>query len=238
MIMKRFLTFLIALLTITCMQAQTEHLKFMGIPIDGKIKNFQSELWKKGFRRQYNSTEGTRVYSGDFSGERVELRVGFDKKTKVVYRVAVMIPCYTDPELAESKYTNYKYKLERKYQAYSSSLYSSIYDNNGVKLEEDIKNGKLTSLNTTREWGAADNKGTCIYISEPKIFRYFEGDTLHYASVFMNCLGNIGTITIKTFKIRNVPYTYYGEKYENGLFIVYEDHQNSSRNNEKNDDDL
>lgn len=31
------------------LQAQTEHFKFMGIPLDGKISAFDRELKKKGF---------------------------------------------------------------------------------------------------------------------------------------------------------------------------------------------
>ena len=236
---KLFLSALLSCLVVLATQAQeTEHLQFMGIPINGQIKEFQSELSKKGFKRKSYASDGIRKYTGFFSGEDVELLVSFDKKTKNVYQVGVLIPCYTSSDVAEHKYRDYKYKLESKYNAYSISIYSSIYDNNGIKLEKDIKNGILTSLNSTREWISDEKKETCISISKPSIFRYSEGDTLHFASVFMNCFGNIGTITIKTFKIKKIPFSYYGLKYENGIFIIYEDRKNSNNLTEKNNDDL
>ena len=237
--MKKLLFVLMFCMVSLIVHAQeVEHLQFMGIPIDGKIKDFQSQLSEKGFKRQSYSNDGTRKYNGVFSGEDVELHVAFDKQTKIVYRVAVLIPCYRNSDIAEQKYFSYKNKLEDKYKAYPISIYSSIYENNGIKLEDDIKKGNVTSLNSSREWSSDEKKETCIFISKPTVYRYFEGDTLHFASVFMHSLGNVGTITVKTFKIENIPFSIYGVKYENGLFIIYEDHKNSLNIIEKNKDDL
>lgn len=239
--MKKLLLLSLVCLLVLGIQAQEseiEHLQFMGIPINGPIKTFQSELSKKGFKRQSSSTKGTRTYTGVFSGEDVELRVAYDINNKNVYRVAVLIPCYRNPDAAFRKYNDYKSRLENKYKAYELSAYSSIYDNDGVRLEEDIKNGTLKSLNSSREWVSGDNRETCIFLSKPTLFRYFENDSLHFASVFMHCYGNIGTITIKTFKIPNSPFSYEAVKYENGLFIIYDDGQNSKKINKKDNEDL
>ena len=236
----------IVLLSLVCLlvlgiqaqESEIEHMQFMGISIDGPIKTFQSELSKKGFKRQSTSIKGTRNYTGVFSGEDVELRVAYDINTKNVYRVAVLIPCYRNPDAAVQKYNDYKSRLENKYKAYELSAYSPIYDNNGVRLEEDIKNGTLKSLNSSREWVSDDKKETCIFLSKPTLYRFFEDDTLHFASVFMNCYGNIGTITIKTFKLPNIPFSYEAVKYENGLFIIYVDSQNSKNIYKRDNDDL
>ena len=239
--MKKILLLSLVCLLVLGIQAQeseVEHMQFMGILIDGPIKTFQSELSKKGFKRQSSSIKDTRNYTGVFSGEDVELRVTYDMNTKNVYRVAVLIPCYRNPDAAVRKYNDYKFRLENKYKAYESRAYSSIYDNDGVRLEEDIKNGTLTSLNSSKEWVSGDNRETCIYLSKPTLYRFFENDTLHFASVFMHCFGNIGTITIKTFKLPNSPFSYEAVKYENGLFIVYTDSQNSKNIYKKDNDDL
>ena len=46
--MKKIL--ILILLTIALVvNAQTEHLRFMGIPLDGKISSFDREIRKKGF---------------------------------------------------------------------------------------------------------------------------------------------------------------------------------------------
>ena len=46
--MKKGLLMLFGCLFALAIQAQSEHLKFMGIPLDGKINDFQSQLLKKG----------------------------------------------------------------------------------------------------------------------------------------------------------------------------------------------
>lgn len=54
--MKRFTSLIFAALFVIICQAQVEHLTFMGIPIDGKIKDFQKELKSKGFSRAHMGT--------------------------------------------------------------------------------------------------------------------------------------------------------------------------------------
>ena len=47
--MKRILFFLVLAFVVFGTNAQNAHLKFMGIPLDGKISAFNKELKKKGF---------------------------------------------------------------------------------------------------------------------------------------------------------------------------------------------
>jgi hypothetical protein len=47
---KRVILTCICCLFSLFLQAQTEHFKFMGIPLNGKISSFDRELKKKGFK--------------------------------------------------------------------------------------------------------------------------------------------------------------------------------------------
>lgn len=118
----------VGLLLMTCLmsltvQAQVEHFKFMGIPIDGKISVFQKQLKKKGFipdprfkmlPKEYMST--ARVFRGAFANEDdVTLVVNIDKKTKLVYSVNTIIDCYSQKSM-EKKYDEYESQYREKYK--------------------------------------------------------------------------------------------------------------------------
>lgn len=247
MILNAMMTKKLFILLVTCLctmaaqcqvPAQEEHMKFMGIPIDGSIKQFHKELIKRGFKRNYLDSDDSRDYHGTFSGEEVELKVCFDKKTKTVHRVGVFIPCYSDADIANRKYKSFKYRLEEKYKAYSISQYIKVYDNNGLRLEEDIKNGNLTYLNSTEERLSDEEKETTIYISKPIVKKDSETDTLQFSMVYFESLGNVGAINIKTFKFDNIPDSSKEKKYENGVMIAYIDTKNSSIIEEQNNNDL
>ncbi|MBE6339462.1 MAG: hypothetical protein E7069_01825 [Bacteroidales bacterium] len=93
--MKQIITLVMLLISVAAF-AQTEHLKIMGIPIDGNITSFQSKLQQKGFVFKSNkSTPGEREvykqYSEKFAGRNCSLFVSYDRNTKIVYDVQV---CY------------------------------------------------------------------------------------------------------------------------------------------------
>ena len=104
-------------------QAQVEHFKFMGIPIDGKISQFENQLKKKGFTpdprfkilpKEYFST--ARIYKGAFANEdNVTLVVKFDKNSKLVYSVNLIIDCYSENRMIE-KYDEYESMYREKYE--------------------------------------------------------------------------------------------------------------------------
>lgn len=114
---KLTITFLCCLMAIA-VQAQVEHLTFMGIPINGSIAQFQSKLQAKGIR--YNAAmskrlqAGCRTYDGMFSGESATIYVYYDTKTKKVYRAKAVIT-YNNRERGENELRNYKEKLVSKY---------------------------------------------------------------------------------------------------------------------------
>ena len=121
--MKKFSVLFLACLMSLSIQAQIEHMKFMGIPIDGKISAFQKQIKKKGFcpDRKYNILPkeffaSSRPYIGYFAGEdNAHLLVSFNNKTKIVYEVKVIIDCISENELL-SKYTSFCSDYKNKYE--------------------------------------------------------------------------------------------------------------------------
>lgn len=69
-----------------------QHLKFMGVPIDGNINTFAAKMAAKGFsvspRNKYAGV-GIRLMRGRFFDQNVELWISYTPETKTVYRVRV-----------------------------------------------------------------------------------------------------------------------------------------------------
>ena len=115
---KTIMLWLFAIVSIVSFaQNTTEHLKFMGIPINGTITQFQSKLLAKGctLNRVSNTLPiGCRAFRGNFIGNKVEIYVYYDEKTKTVYRTKAVISG-TSEDLADQKYNEFKDMLIKKY---------------------------------------------------------------------------------------------------------------------------
>lgn len=109
---------LLLMLLATVAQAQVNHLKFMGIPLDGTIDEFQTKLMEKGFKKSFSDFApaiGTRVLKGAFSGESVDVFVFYNIKTQIVYGTRVWI--YSGYEKVDcNKFENYRASLKNKYK--------------------------------------------------------------------------------------------------------------------------
>lgn len=116
--MKKTLFVILSLIVSLTIQAQVEHMKFMGIPLSGTITQFQQKLQAKNIR--YDSKlssslqSGCRMFKGIFSGKDANIFVYYDEKSKIVYRAKAVIT-YTGQEKAKSEFTNFKDLLCRKY---------------------------------------------------------------------------------------------------------------------------
>lgn len=121
--MKKLMLLIIFCLMTVVVQAQTEHLKFMGLPLNGTITAFQSKLQAKGIKYDSKTSAGIkdpcRAFRGVFSGNDANIYVYYNEKTKVVYRAKAVIE-YRNKETGESKFSDFKYNLKTKYaNAYS-----------------------------------------------------------------------------------------------------------------------
>ena len=71
-----------------------EHMKFMGIPMGITINSFQTRLAAKGVKyddwSKYMSN-GTRMYSGMFAGQKASFYIYYDSASKKVYRAKVVM---------------------------------------------------------------------------------------------------------------------------------------------------
>ncbi len=117
--MKKLTLIIVGLIVALTLQAQSkEHMKFMGIPLNGTINQFQQKLQKKGIRYDAKGSKniqaGCKAFKGTFSGEEADFYVYFDVKTKKVYRAKAVIECI-NKERGKSKLLEYKEKLSSKY---------------------------------------------------------------------------------------------------------------------------
>ena len=151
--MKKFVTLLLLALALTAF-AQ-DHMKFMGIPINGQLSTFCQALEKKGFT-QYQMYSNAAVYSGLFTGRPAYVMVEITPKSKVVEDVVVIYDYYKWEDM-EAIYDEIKVKLAAKYSE-------------PVKVEElgtygahdyDLK-GKIESGSIVRETRFETNLGKVI----------------------------------------------------------------------------
>lgn len=141
--MKKLSFLLIALLMAIMANAQTEHLKFMGIPIDGTLDEFSNKLKNKGFI-EGNLHPGARFFSGIFSGEEATVAVHFNQKNKIVHMAVVSFE-YSSIDIAKSKLEIYNNMVKKKYSPNPSNIYESeefgypfytyfLYDTNNILM--------------------------------------------------------------------------------------------------------
>ncbi len=116
--MKRTILITLCCLFSVIIQAQTEHLKFMGIPLNGSITAFQTQLQAKGIKYDPEGSSqlkvGCRSFNGSFSGEKANIYVYYNDKTKIVYRAKAVITCLSK-EKGEEKFDSFRSMLKYKY---------------------------------------------------------------------------------------------------------------------------
>lgn len=116
---KIFLLFFVVMLAFN-VSAQTEHMKFAGVPLTGTIEQFQRKLMGKGFRLRKDLNRlipvGTRCFSGMFAGKQGTIAVYYDSETKMVYSAKVYYDGLTESD-AKDELENFKSMLSIKYGA-------------------------------------------------------------------------------------------------------------------------
>ena len=148
---KPLLLVLVLLFAATGSTYAQEHLKFMGIPLNGTIDNFQQKLAAKGIYvdKEWNKRArfGKRYFKGKFTGETCHISIFYTKK-KIVYGAQVYYSSSNEADadifykkikiLLQSKYGNEYTKTEMKngYEQFTvgilnpdGSLFGSIFLN-------------------------------------------------------------------------------------------------------------
>lgn len=137
--MKRLsITFLTLVFVLLC-YAQEEHLKFMGIPLDGKIKAFHSQLINKGCKLDPLTgtlSDNFRSYNGLFAGESAQIIISFEPKSKIVYSGLAAIKKYSESTTISS-YEEMKSLIISKYS--EDEMVKMINEYREKNQEEPIK---------------------------------------------------------------------------------------------------
>ena len=128
---KLLLTLCCMLFAITTIAQTNNHIKFMGIPLTGTIAQFQAKLVAKGcaYNKVTSSSisNGTRAFKGTFVGNKVDIYVYYDIKTKIVYRTKAVVSGVSE-DLAEQEYSKMKDLLSQKYGSDSEDMYVGTKD--------------------------------------------------------------------------------------------------------------
>lgn len=112
--MKRILVLGMAMMIAFAVSAQTGHLTFKGVPIDGTLNSFVSKLKQKGFS-VLSSEKGIAMLKGDFASYKNCMVAVYEHESGIVNRVAVMFPDKDTWDRLYGNYSNLKEMLTEKY---------------------------------------------------------------------------------------------------------------------------
>ena len=111
---KLFLFLVVALMALSAYsQTESEHMKFMGIPIDGTLDEFKSKLIAKGFVPNPNDKN---FLHGTFAGcDNSTIVCYYNKTNNLMYAVGVLFPYSDEWIILSSHYYSLKEMLTQKY---------------------------------------------------------------------------------------------------------------------------
>lgn len=164
-------TLFVALISFTGLTAQqeksqsqpktTEHLKFMGIPIDGSPKSFANQLKSKGFTLNSSSTPDIIWMTGTFAGiSNSNVLIYKSPSSANVYKVRVVFPGQDIWTQIEIRYNRFKNWLSQKYL-----LTESKEEFQGYSPERDSSKMAKLILGDCSYWsvyGASTPDGTFL----------------------------------------------------------------------------
>lgn len=143
--------------------AQNEHLKFLGIPLDGSISQFESKLINKGFTKADNfGSKELRVYDGTFIGKKAKIVIYYDANTKIVHAGKAYFDDLSE-SVAKDRLKELKDLLLQKYP----NAYNQDYIIDGLpKFEMALDNGYVGVYINKSELGSPYNYSTHIQYSD------------------------------------------------------------------------
>lgn len=111
--MKKILLSFFSLLFSLVVFAQSEHLKFKGIPIDGELSAFMEQMQKQGFAWKAKDDNGA-VFTGKFAGVN-DCCIVVQCSESVVTAVSVMFPVAETWGELYGRFSSLKEMLTKKY---------------------------------------------------------------------------------------------------------------------------
>ena len=101
------------LFCIQSLSAQTEHIKFMGIPITGSPIQMGEKLKAKGFVFKQKIDDDIREYSGTFAGSKVVVNIV--STSNIVWKILVEYPKVSSFSRLETDYEEMVAQFTKKY---------------------------------------------------------------------------------------------------------------------------
>jgi len=154
--MKKIISIIALVLCTLAVSAQTNHMKFKGIPMEGTLQNFTNKLKLKGYTPM-GIKDGVSLLNGEFAGYKDCQIYAIADKSGMICKVAVIFPKMDRWSELESCYNKYKSMLTEKYGAPESC--TEIFQNDYI----DDDNRRMHELKMDR----------CKYITD---FVCDEGD--------------------------------------------------------------
>ncbi len=112
--MKHFLLTLLLAFAVGVCSAQTEHMKFKGVPMEGSLQTFTNKLKAKGLTF-VGIEDGVSLLKGDFAGYRNCSIYAVSDKSGMICKVSVTFPEMDKWGDLERCYSSYKSMLSEKY---------------------------------------------------------------------------------------------------------------------------
>lgn len=120
--MKKLLTSLLCAIISLSVFAQSEHLTFKGVPIDGTLDEYIGKMEEAGFS-YLGKQDGMALLSGDFAGYKgCIIGVNTLKSLDVVNSIGVIFPKADDWSTLNNTYERLKSMLTQKYGKYNDCV--------------------------------------------------------------------------------------------------------------------
>ena len=145
--MKRILIALLFVFSCIGAMAQNanEHLKFMGIPINGTLESFSQKLATKKIK-SIQAAEGVGLFNGAFAGKmNCNIFVATVPNRNIVSKVVVCLPPRETWAWLESDYNEFKQMLTSKYGEpfqHSETFKAGSYTSSDVLKMSSLRGGK------------------------------------------------------------------------------------------------
>lgn len=145
--MKKIISILFMLCLCMAASAQ-QHMKFMGIPLDGTVDSFALKLKVKGVTYDAVASKaaepGSRIFNGTFMGKNAMFIVYYNTKSKMVFGSAVIfqystvesahLPFANLTESLKQKYPNAKYEVSKDPDGDANGLAFNIFNKTETKI--------------------------------------------------------------------------------------------------------
>lgn len=136
--MKKIITMIALVLCTLAMSAQTNHMKFKGIPMEGTLQSFTNKLKMKGYTPM-GIRDGVSVLKGEFAGYKDCQVYAIADNSGMICKVTVTFPKMDRWSELETCYNKYKGMLTEKYgspESCTEEFQSEYVDDDSDRLHE------------------------------------------------------------------------------------------------------